>query len=276
MILMTRITNVSDSIDLAKTLLAVQPSWFRSTVVFFALMGLFLVALQVDNRLLYGVSVWSKPLKFALSLGVYFGTLLLMARLLPLGHLNSGRHHAIAISLVFVAGFEMAYIVIQAALGETSHFNKTTAFHSIMYSLMGIGAVWLTLGLVWLAVLVAKHSDRSDPLVLAIFLGLGISAALGGGFGAYLGGQENHWVGALPTDANGLWLFNWPSNGGDLRVAHFFGLHAMQAIPIFALLLPRVLGRTAKHIAIAGFSLTYSALSVYTFAQALKGQPFIG
>ena len=273
---MIRPTNISDSKPIATTLSAIQPGWIQATVAFFALTALFLLALQIDERLIYGVSVWSKPLKFALSLGVYFGTLLLMARLLPVGHLNSGRHHAIAVSLIFVAAFEMTYIAIQAALGETSHFNNTTAFHSIMYSLMGIGAVWLTVGLVWLSMLIAKHNDHSNPLVLAVIVGLGISAALGGGFGAYLGGQESHWVGALPTDANGLWLFNWSNDGGDLRVAHFFGLHAMQVIPIFALILPRILGRTTKHIAITVFSLTYSALSVYTFAQALEGQPFIG
>lgn len=273
---MIRNASVSDSRSIATTLSAIQPGWLQSTLVFFALTALFLVALKVDSRLLYGVSVWSKPLKFALSLGVYFGTLLVLARLLPVGHLNSGRHHAIAMSLIFVAAFEMAYIAIQAALGEASHFNKTTAFHSTVYSLMGIGAVWLTLGLAWLAVLIAKHNDRSDPLVLAVLLGLGISTALGGGFGGYLGGQESHWVDAVPNDANGLWLFNWSNNGGDLRVAHFFGLHAMQVIPIFALVLPRVLGLTKKRIAIVVFSLSYSALCVYTFAQALQGQPFIG
>ena len=272
---MTRTANDFNSSDVAKTLLAIQPRWFQSTFTLFALTAAFFVALHLDNRLLYGVSVWSKPLKFSLSLAVYFGTLLLMARLLPVGQLNSGRHHTIATSLIFVAAFEMAYIAIQAALGETSHFNKTTAFHNVMYSLMGIGAVWLTMGLTWLAVLIAKHNDRSDPLVLAILLGLGISAALGGGFGAYLGGQESHWVDAVPNDANGLWLFNWSNDGGDLRVAHFFGLHAMQAIPIFALALPRVLGLSKKRIAIVVFSLSYSALCVYTFAQALGGQPFI-
>ncbi len=272
---MTRTANDFDSSDVAKTLLAIQPRWFQSTFTLFALTAVFFVALHLDNRLLYGVSVWSKPFKFSLSLAVYFGTLLLMARLLPVGQLNSGRHHTIATSLIFVAAFEMAYIAIQAMLGETSHFNKTTPFHSVMYSLMGIGAVWLTEGLAWLAILIAKHTDRGNPLVLSILLGLGISAALGGGFGAYLGGQESHWVDAVPNDANGLWLFNWSNNGGDLRVAHFFGLHAMQVIPISALALPRVLGLTTKRIAILIFSISYSALCVYTFVQALEGQPFI-
>ena len=273
---MTRTANDFNSSGVAKTLLAIQPRWFQSTLTLFVLTAVFFVALHLDNRLLYGVSVWSKPFKFSLSLAVYFGTLLLMARLLPVGQLNSDRHRAIAMSLIFVAAFEMAYIAIQAMLGETSHFNKTTPFHSMMYSLMGIGAIWLTVGLAWFAMLIAKHNDRSDPLVLAIVLGLGISAALGGGFGAYLGGQASHWVDAMPTDANGLWLFNWSNNGGDLRVAHFFGLHAMQAIPIFALVLPRVLGPTTKRIAILVFSISYSALCVYTFVQALQGQPFTG
>ena len=273
---MIRPTNISDFKPITTTLSAIQPGWFQSTVAFFALTTLFLVALQIDERLIFGVSVWSKPLKFALSLGVYFGTLSFFARLLPTGHLHSGRHRAIAMSLIFMAAFEMTYIAIQAALGETSHFNNTTAFNSMMYSLMGIGAVWLTVGLLWLAVLIAKHNDWSEPLVLAILLGLGISAALGGGFGAYLGGQDSHWVEAMSTDANGLWLFNWSNNGGDLRIAHFFGLHAMQAIPIFAITLPRQLGLTTRHLAIMTFSLIYSAVCVHTFVQALQGRPFLG
>ena len=68
---MIRNTSVYDSGNTAKTLSNIQPGWLQSTLAFFALTALFLVALQVDSRLLYGVSVWSKPLKFALSLGVY-------------------------------------------------------------------------------------------------------------------------------------------------------------------------------------------------------------
>jgi sugar lactone lactonase YvrE len=38
--------------------------------------------------------------------------------------------------------------------------------------------------------------------------------------------------------ANGIWLMKWSRDGGDLRVAHFFGTHAMQVLPLLTALLP--------------------------------------
>ena len=38
----------------------------------------------------------------------------------------------------------MAYMTFQSSLGEASHFNRSTTFHDVMYSLMGMGALTLT------------------------------------------------------------------------------------------------------------------------------------
>ena len=42
-----------------------------------------------DDRTFNGVSVWSKPFKFSLSLAVYFATLAWFAPLLPNGYIES-------------------------------------------------------------------------------------------------------------------------------------------------------------------------------------------
>ena len=249
--------------------------WHLSAAIFFVLTVLCLFASAIDHRLIHGVSVWSKPFKFALSLGVYFATFLWFARLLPDHHLGSRKHRRIGQSLVFVAIFEFLYIAAQASLGELSHFNKSTAFHSTMYSLMGLGAIWLTVGLLWLSVLIGKTNDLAKPFVLAVVVGLVLSACLGGGFGIYLGSQTSHWVDAIATDATGIWLFNWSTSGGDLRVAHFFGLHAMQVIPLCAMSLPTRLTPKAQMTILIIVSGIYSAWSLFTFVQATQGLPFI-
>ncbi|MDG1925873.1 MAG: hypothetical protein P8I59_11580, partial [Pseudomonadales bacterium] len=60
-----------------------------------------------------------------------------------------------------------------------------------------------------------------------------------------------------------------------LRVAHFFGMHAMQVVPLFALLLPQRLRAHTAYALVIGFSAAYATFSVHTFVQAIQGQPFI-
>ena len=253
-----------------------ERTWFYMCAGLFVLTGFCLLAGAFDDRLFNGVSVWSKPFKFALSLAVYFATLLVFSHYLPNGYLRTTAGRILVVSLAWVAGAEMAYITIQGALGEASHFNATTAFHGLMYSLMGFGAAWLVTALVWFGWAIARNNMYENPIVLAIIIGLALTFIVGGGFGSYLGGQTSHWVGTAETDANGILFFNWATDGGDLRVAHFFGMHAMQAIPLFALFLPTRFSYKAKCILIAGFSILYAAFCALTFYQALQGQPFIG
>jgi hypothetical protein len=220
-----------------------EPIWFDTTIALLTLTTVGLLAGALDERLFDGVSVWAKPSKFAVSLAFYFVTLLVYVRYLPVGYLRTGGGRVVAVTLVFVALGEMIYITVQGALGEASHFNFTTSFHAVMYALMGIGATWLVTGPLWFGWVIWQTNAKKDPMVLAIVVGLGLTCVLGGGFGGYLGSQTAHWVNTAATDANGIWLFSWSTNGGDLRVAHFFGIHAMQAVPLFAFLLPAHLSK---------------------------------
>ncbi len=252
-----------------------EPLWFYAVVGHLALLLVCLLASSFDPRLLNGVSVWSKPAKFALSLAVYFATLLLFVRYLPRGYLST-RPGRLMVHIPFWCAFlEMVYITLQAALGEASHFNTSTPFHATMYSLMGMGATLLVAVLGWMGWVIGRHNGLHDAQVLAVVLGLVLTFVLGGGFGGYLGGMSQHWVGAAATDANGIPLFNWARDGGDLRVAHFFGMHAMQAIPLLALALPGSLAPGLRVAAVIAISTAYAAFSWHTFTQALQGLPFI-
>ena len=83
-----------------------------------------------------------------------------------------------------------------------------------------------------------------------------------------------HWVGAPQTDAGGLPLLGWSRTGGDLRVAHFWALHAHQLIPLagWAVVQTRIRG---KRMAVLALAAAYIGLTIFTFLQALSGQPFI-
>jgi hypothetical protein len=125
-------------------------------------------------------------------------------------------------------------------------------------------------------VVIGKSNSKKDPLILSIVIGLVLAFVLGGGFGSYLGSQTSHWVNAAQTDVNGLWFFGWARDGGDLRVPHFFGLHAMQAVPLFALFLPKRLDKKYACALVVLFSAIYAAGCIFTFFQAVGGRPFIG
>ncbi len=250
--------------------------WVQATVGMLVLLLLCLIAGQFDSRTLYDVSVWTKPAKFALSLALYFATLVWFAHYVSSESLHSKSGKTLIWLPIICAWLEMAYIIYQASLGEPSHFNTGTSFHAAMYSMMGVGAVTLVGVLVWYGWIILRQNALSSPIVLAIVLGLGLTFALGGGFGNYLGSMGSHWVAAPHTDAGGTLLFGWTREGGDLRVAHFFGMHAMQAIPLFACALGSKFSEHTKIACVVAFSAAYAAFTVMTFLQATAGQPFGG
>ena len=178
--------------------------WLVMTGVSVAVAMLCLALQGGDDRLINGVSVWHKPFKFALSFIFYFGTIALIARLLPQDFFRRVPGYTMLWAPVLCAVFELAYIGWQAGHGEPSHFNLSTPFSALMYSLMGVGAAVLVFVLLGLAAAVARHNSLRDPVVLAVVLGLCLSCVLGGAFGGYLSAQSGHWVNAAPTDAGGL------------------------------------------------------------------------
>lgn len=247
-----------------------------------ALAAVSIGALAVDPRELNGANVWAKPIKFQASLALHCATLaLISAQLSPAWRNARLLWFAAGASVVCGAG-ELGYIMLQAAQGEASHFNVTSAFHSAMYSLMGVGAVLLILAAVAVAWAVWRDpTARLGPATrLGATLGLTLGFALTLVVGLTLGGNGGHHVGAPVSDAAGLPLFGWSQSGGDLRPAHFFALHTMQALPLLGLLLDRFLRtrgggrRWALALVWAGAALA-AALTLGTFFQALAGRPFL-
>lgn len=239
-----------------------------------------LIAYMLDERVLNGVSVWSKPIKFETSIAITAGTVLLLLPLLN----EAGRAsravrwsaHAIAIA----GTLEIIYIVLQAARGRASHFNNDTPLEATLYSIMGVGAVTIVIGCLIVGWMILRHSrqDAGRGLRLGAAWGLMIGAVLtlvtAGLLSSGAISEPGHWVGGIRTDAGGLPLFGWSRSGGDLRVPHFFATHLMQGLPLVGLLLDRMAPASARSGiwigAIAGV-----AVVAATFAQAAMGRPFI-
>jgi hypothetical protein len=236
--------------------------WWSAIAMVFGMVICFALPL-VDDRLLYGVSVWEKPAKFFLSLAVHTVTVAWALSLL------ARKTRGVKIATVVMLGaawFEMAYMIFRALRGEASHFNQTTVFAIIMYALMGFGALTLTGTSAFIGWKVWR--ERAGGLTKeAAGLGLMAGAVLGTIAGAYLGGHTSHWIGGDQTDVSGLAFFHWSTTGGDLRVAHFIGLHATQFVPLAAL--------SGSRAVVYGVAIVTVALTAATFALAVMGVPLL-
>jgi hypothetical protein len=236
---------------------------WKVTLVFLAL-TLVMIALQmVDAREINGVCVWVKPAKFFFSLAVQFITVSWAITLLP----NPSRlTRGASLAMICAGVFEMIYIVTQAYRGVASHFNTSTPLEGTLYTLMGIGAVTLTATSFIIGVQLWKQR-RAGVWTEAAAVGLMLGAVLGTVAGAYLSAQTGHSVGGLASDATGVGIFGWSTTGGDLRIAHFVGLHATQIIPLVAL--------SGKRVAIHATAIVITLATVAVFAQALMGHPLL-
>ena len=127
----------------------------KTTIVCALLLIATLIWGQFDQRRLDGVAVWVKPAKFSASFLVHFATLAIIVNLMSPENKKLRIVAGVGwlLAVVFVA--EMTYLFFQAAQGQHSHFNETTAFHSAMYSLVGVGAV----ALIALPAVIARYAQ---------------------------------------------------------------------------------------------------------------------
>lgn len=230
----------------------------------FLLLGLLLLFSFIDDRTLLGINVWIKPMKFSLSIGIFTWTMAWLLDYLP----QKTHVKIIAISIIVMLGIEQIIIIGQAAQGKASHFNISSPFDGMLFSIMGFAIVINTLMVLWTLILFLKINGLPKGYLWGIRFGLMI-VLLASFEGFVMIANGGHTVGAADGE-EGVFFLNWARRYGDLRISHFLGLHAIQALPLFAWFFSR-----DKVSPVAIFALIYFLLSVGTLWQALAGKPLI-
>ncbi len=236
-----------------------------------------LAAMQIDDRLFHGESIWLKPIKFEIALTIYLLTLAFYARWLPPA-MRQARLFGVFCGIVAVAIIaEVLWIAGAAALGTASHFNDSSPVWAALYGFMGVAAVTLTSAALVFGIAIWRNRASGLPgaLRLAVALGLVLTFVLTVPVAYYMSSNTGHFVGTPADWDRGLALMGWSRSAGDLRVAHFLATHALHGIPLAGLIavltLPAAVARRAVLLAAAG----YAVLVAATFVQALAGQPFL-
>jgi hypothetical protein len=244
-----------------------------------------LVAMILDSRQITGVNAWLKPAKFGLSSAVTCLSLAWIAGYLvdrPGIRNWSGRVFAASIAI------EIFMIDLQAARGTASHFNVATPFDRAAFIAMGISicTLWFSMAGMTYALIAQKLRPMSWAWALRLGLLLSLLGAAGGGFMLRQTPQQArvttpqqfgaHTVGA-PDGGPGLPIANWSEHHGDLRVAHFLGLHAVQIIPLIGwwLLRKRRLTDSQRTRLVWLASGAYISIFALLVWQALRGQALL-
>jgi len=245
---------------------------YAFAVAMAALTPVLAVLAVVDARVLLGAPLWLKPLKFAISLALYSATLAWM-----LGQLRERALQRVGWIVTVAGAVEMAIIVGQAAVGNRSHYNVDTPLSAALWSTMGMTIVvlWLATLAVALRFLRGGGTRSGRAATTAVRLGL-VVALVGLAEGFLMATAGAHAVG-VPDGGPGLPLVGWSTTGGDLRIAHFVGMHALQGLPLIAagLAVTRRFDELARIRLVGIAAVAWTGLTVLLTWQALRAQPLL-
>jgi hypothetical protein len=255
-------------------------------------------ALQfVDPRQALGVSVWLKPTKFGVSIAIASFTL---AWLFPAIEISASRKRRAERAISAGLLLELAIINLQSARGVASHFNYTSALNSALVVTMGVAIVVVTFEIG----VVGWHAFRTRYTNLALGAGIrsGFALVILGSLLAFLmtsptaqqlaslrRGEPTPLIGGHSVGVNDassrargeltrtMPVTGWSDAGGDLRVPHFIGLHALQIMPLLGFWLSRRRRLSAQqaHALTRIAAWGYLGVIATTLVQALRARPLL-
>lgn len=240
---------------------------------FFLILAVLLALYATVNPVtVLGINSMIKPIKFALSIWIYSWSLAYLLFYVN----NQNRVKWFSRLSVFVMLFENSVITVQAFRGKLSHFNQSELTGGILYAFMGILIVWLTTATLILTIrFIFQKTDSIHPaFALSIKIGL-LLFVLFSFFGGYMSVLNTHQVGGKIGEA-GLPFLNWSTIYGDLRVAHFFGIHSLQIIPFAGYLIANNSKEEHKARKLVWLVAVLYFIFITTLAvQSLLGLPFL-
>lgn len=232
--------------------------WFNILVGLACLTGMY-----IDNMQVLGVNRWLKPMKFYLSVGIMVWTMGWLLYYLS----NAKKVRLYSWVIVVSMFFENAIILLQALRGTTSHFNVKTPADGVLFSVMGILIIIFTIVciLICISFFLQRHFNIPTAYVWGIRLGIlfFIIFSLEGGI---MISMMKHTVGAADGTA-GIPLLNWSRQYGDLRIAHFLGIHSLQVLPLIGF----YVAKSKSQMLLMSFA--YFMVVMFVFVLALKGIP---
>lgn len=223
------------------------------------------VLIQVTTTRVNGINTYYKPMKFFISVFLFTWTFAFYMQYLD----NQPAVKVFSWVAVIGLGYELFAITLQASRGKLSHYNTETTFDATIVFLMIIAILVITLAMVYIGFLFFIQSKFNTNIVFIWSIRLSIILTIIFACeGFIMGSLSKHTIGAADGTA-GLPITNWSKKHGDLRIAHFFGIHAIQVVPLISV----YLAKNIFHVFI--IALVYLLIITYTFVQALFGKPLI-
>lgn len=221
-----------------------------------------------DQREILGINVWVKPMKFLVSIAIFVWT---VAWFMP-ETASPSRRKSISAIVGTTMTIENICIIGQAIRGTTSHFNTSSFFDARIFDLMGLSIAINTIAMIaFLFTLRRDTPPHRAGYLWGIRMGIVIFvlASIQGGL---IVANNAHTVGSA-DGGPGLPFLNWSTQFGDLRIAHFFGLHALQALPLLGFLLDKF-SAPARTLVLA-VSIVWIAVMGGLLLIALQGKPLL-
>ncbi len=259
-----------------------NPGMFLLAIISLLSLCLSLIGLCNEHTIIQGENAWIKPLKFSLSFVLYAGSLIFISQ-----YLSASKKFLKITSNVALLGAvaELAAIISQSMLAPLAGLPimagvETMLWYAVKISIMPVA--FAVIAMLWM-LLKEKHL----PPILGSSICWGTVLAIVGfipGFLLLLPDSMQHAFtnqdayGQLIAHASAssrIPYLGWSKVVGDLRVAHFFGLHALQILPLIGYGITKgfvdlsVL-RQKVLVSISGF--TYFAFIILLTFQALRGE----
>lgn len=220
---------------------------------------------------------WFKPIKFAISFATFVWTL----RLFLIGLRTSARVlQVLRLTIIASITVEMLCLAAQAWRCTSS---TPVAIGTADWLIAQMTTAMVSINTAVLCGLLAAFCGKEERIMIAdsaMLLAVRLSIViflLGNAVGGYMLARGSHTVGA-GDGGPGLPFLNWSTVAGDLRIAHFIAIHAIQIVPLFAYLSGQMTPRPALRLRRMGVYAVAALVSLLvggTFVQAMLAHPMI-